>query len=132
MLLPIVIVGGGIALNPGAALVGFNPIWVFLLGAAPIAALVLHGASRSQRRQPDARWLWYLRWRWHDVFIAYAHADSALMNQLRGDLRARGLDVIVDQDLPLGEQWSTGISRAVAHSHVNVVWSRRRPASRMK
>src|SRR5215472_7931132 len=62
-----------------------------------------------------------------DVFLSYKREDSVRASKLVAALRATGLDVWWDEDIPGGAQWEASIESALKKAKAVVVcWS---PAS---
>lgn len=60
-----------------------------------------------------------------DVFLSYSSKDRAAAERVQQALKARGLDVFLDQETPAGMDWDTWIRAKLADCKVVLVlWSR--------
>jgi hypothetical protein len=72
-----------------------------------------------------------MAWKRYDIFISYAHEDSALIDPVVAALRKRRYRVFYDiKSIVVGEHWKARLSRAIASTRVCVLcWSQHARAS---
>lgn len=91
--------------------------------SGPCQAILARAGEGLLQRQPAG-------WRMSDVFVSYRSDDRQKVGVLVEALRAEGLDVWWDQDIPANAVWAEAIAAALAQAKAVVVcWSQSSVAS---